>query len=204
MRHLGFVWVWVLLLAQGVAAGTIDGMATKASAGKRGPTQSQTRVVWLDSARKFSVPKKIPTLAQRGSQFVPPLLIVVAGQTVQMVNEDQIAHGVYSESSAKKFNLGYYAQGMPRKVTFDRPGLVDVRCQLHSGMRGTILVVPSPYYAAVERDGSFHIGNIPAGNYTLSFWSEGEPAVSQDIWVPASGRVIVHVSSAVQRTGPLK
>jgi len=204
MKHLGLVLVCVLLLAQGVAAGTIDGKASWASTGKRGQSQTQPRVVWLDSARRFSVPKKIPTLAQRRSQFVPPLLIVVAGQTVQMVNEDQIAHGVYSESSAKKFNLGYYAQGMPRSVTFDRPGLVDVRCQLHSGMRGTILIVPTPYYAAVETNGSFHIGNIPTGKYTLDFWSEGELSVSKEIWVPATGHVFVDINTTVQRTGPLK
>jgi len=204
MKHLVLVLVSVFLVAQGAAAGTIDGTATRASAGKRGPSSILPGVVWLDGTRKFSTPKKIPTLAQHGGQFVPPFLIIVAGQTVQMLNEDQVAHSVYSESSAKQFNLGYYAKGMPKSVTFDRPGLIDVRCPIHSAMRGTILVVPSPYYATVEADGSFHIGNIPAGKYRLNFWSEDEPSVSKEISVPANGRILVHINAAVQRTGPLK
>jgi plastocyanin len=160
MKFHALVLTCVLVTHWGVA-GTVDGTAQAGSAGKRGSASSQPGVVWLDGARKFSIPRKIPALTQHNSQFIPRLLIVVAGQTVQMVNEDQIAHGAYSDSSVKKFNLGYYAQGTRRSVTFDRPGVVDVRCPLHSEMRGTILVVPSPYYATVESDGTFHIGNIP-------------------------------------------
>jgi plastocyanin len=204
MRHLTLALLWILLAVLGVSAGTIDGTAAGVSTGKRGSPSTQPGVVWLDGGKGFSTPKKVPTLAQHGAQFVPPFLIVVAGQTVQMVNQDQIAHGVYSDSSAKKFNLGYFAGGRPKLVTFDRPGLIDVRCPLHSAMHGTILVVPSPYYATVQADGSFHIGNIPAGKYSLNFWSGDGPEVSKIISVPEKGRILVHIDSAQHQTGTLK
>jgi len=204
MRYLTLALVWILLAAQGAAAGTIDGTAAGVSTGKRGSSSTQPDVVWLDGGKGFSIPKKVPTLAQHGAQFVPPFLIVVAGQTVQMVNQDQIAHGVYSDSTVKKFNLGYFAGSRPKSVTFDQPGLVEVRCPLHSAMHGTILVVPSPYYATVQADGSFHIGNIPAGKYRLNFWSGDGPPVSEEVSVPQDGRILVHVDSGRHHTGTMK
>ena len=129
-------------------------------------------------------------MAQSGGRFVPSFLIVVAGQTVSMPNEDQVAHNVYSLSPVKRFNLGFYAKGDVRTVTFDRPGLVDVLCVIHNFMRAKILVVPSPYYSMIAGDGSFHIRNIPPGTYTLRFWSEGMSPFRQFVTVPQDTKVV--------------
>ena len=74
-----------------------------------------------------------------------------------MPNEDEVAHNVYSLSPTKLFDLGFYAKGDVKRVTFDRPGLVEVLCQIHAFMRARILVVPNPYYATIAVDGSFRI-----------------------------------------------
>ena len=122
-------------------------------------------------------------MAQHGGQFVPPFLIVVAGQTVNMPNEDDVAHNVYSVSPAKQFDLGYYAKGDLKTVTFDRPGMVEVLCLIHAFMRARILVVPNPYYATIAADGTFHIRNVPAGTFTLNFWADGMTSFSQEVTV---------------------
>jgi plastocyanin len=139
--------------------GDLDGHTMRLSS----PAQSlqAPAVVWLEGAQSPPVSKNEPVMAQRGGKFVPAFLVVVAGQTVSMPNEDQVAHNVYSLSTVKAFNLGFYAKGDVRTVTFDRPGLVDVLCVIHNFMRAKILVVPNPYYAMIAADGTFHIRSVP-------------------------------------------
>jgi len=166
--------------------GDIDGHAMRLSR----PAQSQhPAVVWLEGAQSQALSNE-PVMAQRGGKFVPSFLVVVAGQTVIMPNQDQVAHNVYSLSTVKTFNLGFYAKGDVKTVTFDRPGLVDVLCVIHNFMRAKILVVPNPYYAMIAVDGSFHIRNVPPGTYTLRFWKEGVAPFSQIVRVPEDVRVV--------------
>jgi plastocyanin len=149
----------------------------------------QPAVVWLEGIQgKPSAHESV--MAQHGGQFVPPFLIVVAGQTVTMPNEDDVAHNVYSRSVAKPFDLGYYAKGELKTVTFDRPGLVEVFCLIHSFMRAKILVVPNPYYATIEEDGTFRIRDVPAGTFTLSSWAEGMTSFSQEVTVPQEAKAV--------------
>jgi plastocyanin len=152
-------------------------------------------VVWLEGLTTGPASNTESTMAQHGGQFVPAFLIVVQGQTVSMPNEDEVAHNVYSLSDAKQFNLGFYAKGDRRSVTFDRPGLVEVACIIHNFMRAKILVVPNKYYAKAATDGSFHIRNVPAGTFTLKFWTDGVAPISQDVTVPEGSKpLIVRVS----------
>jgi plastocyanin len=185
MRQLTLALAATLGLVSVAAAGNIDGKV----AGWSGNLFSQPlAVVWLEAVRTPATSKDEPVMAQRGGQFVPSFLVIVAGQTVNMPNEDEVAHNVYSVSAAKEFNLGYYARGDPKTVTFDRPGMVEVQCLLHSFMRARILVVPNPYYSKIAADGSFHIRNAPAGKYALTFWGDGMASFSEEVDVPAGGK----------------
>lgn len=173
-------------MGSAAAAGDIVGKVTnwpRLAAGS--PRQG---VVWLQGIPPKAASKVQPVMAQRGGQFVPSFLIVVAGQTVSMPNEDDVAHSVYSVSQAKTFNLGFYARGDPKSVTFDRPGVVEVACIIHRSMRAQILVVPNAYFAVVAPDGSFRIRNVPAGSFTLTFWSDGMPSASQGVTLPEGAK----------------
>jgi plastocyanin len=188
MRHISFTPIAVLVLVSLVSAGDIDGKIVKSSGRPFSPDHPS--VVWLEGAQPQTPIKAEVVMAQRSGQFVPSFLVVVAGQTVSMPNEDPIAHNVYSDSPVKRFNLGYYAKGDIRAVTFDRPGMVDVRCLLHGSMRATILVVPNPYYATVAADGSFRIRNVPPGAFALTFWADGMASFSQAVTVPQDGKLV--------------
>ena len=195
----------VLGLAPFAAAGNIDGkiaewsgnlLSSQGAAVVWLETAQGTAAVWLEGVRTTAPGKNEPVMAQRGGQFVPSFLVVVAGQTISMPNEDEVAHNVYSVSVAKEFNLGYYAKGDLKTVTFDHPGLVEVRCLIHGFMRAKILVVPNRYYSTVAADGSFHIRNVPAGKFTLIFWGDGQVPFNEEVTVPAGGKpLMVHLPS---------
>jgi hypothetical protein len=138
-------------------------------------------------------------LAQHKGEFEPRFMVVVAGQTVEMPNQDLVAHNVYSTSTAKSFDLGFYAQGEHKEVTFERAGLVDLGCSIHKFMHAQILVVPNPYFATVNADGSFQISGLPAGNYVLKLWDSHEREIAT-VAVPSTGTAEVRMTSVEAKT----
>ena len=184
-----------LCLVPCAGAGSVTGKTVGWPPGEHG--ELRPGVVWLEGGDPGTVPAPRPIMAQRGGQFVPSFLVVVVGQTVEMPNLDEVAHNMYSYSPAKTFNLGFYAKGQNRSVTFDRPGLVEVACSIHNFMRGKIVVVPNAFYATLARDGSFRIANVPAGRYTLNFWGDGLGSFRRVVAVPAEGEVRVDFPVAV-------
>jgi len=109
-------------------------------------------------------------LEQRGQRFEPQLLLIPVGSSVSFPNFDPIFHNVFSLSSARKFDLGYYPAGQTRIVRFDEPGIVQVYCHLHPDMYAAVVVTPNRWYTTPESDGSFTLRDIPAGTYRLVAW----------------------------------
>jgi plastocyanin len=188
MRQVAALLIVFVGLASNAAGGDVEGKIAGWS--RPQPFSQHPAVVWLEGLQTRNVDRKHLVMAQHGGQFVPPFLIVVTGQTVSMPNEDDVAHNVYSLSAAKQFDLGYYAKGDLKTVTFDRPGVVEVLCLIHTFMHARILVVPSPYYAAIAADGTFLIRSVPAGTFMLTFWADGMTSFSQEITVPQGGKVV--------------
>jgi plastocyanin len=135
-------------------------------------TQPPLAVVYLDGS--FPQPASLPTkqVAQKDLTFIPSLLPVRVGTTVEFPNLDDTYHNIFSYSPAKRFDLGRYRadeRPIPTQV-FDRPGLVILRCDIHEHMRGLILVLNTPYFAMTDTNGQFRLDGLPAGRYTLKAW----------------------------------
>ena len=129
-------------------------------------------------------------VAQKSAQFSPHMLPVLAGTTVEWPNHDEIFHNVFSISDAASFDLGLYKDNPPdKRVTFDKPGKVDVYCSIHANMSCVVLVLENPYFAATDADGNYTIKNVPPGKYKLKAWHERLPADGREITVPADGAV---------------
>jgi plastocyanin len=192
------------LLPAGAEAGTVSGLVTTpgGSAARSGVDPKAIPVpvvVWIDGPKGSAPTGDRPVLSQNGVQFSQPLLVVVAGQTVDMPNEDDVAHNVYSRSAPKPFNLGIYGQGETKNVTFDRVGLIDVLCSIHRRMKAKILVVPNPYYALTAVGSRYQIKGVPAGEYSLRSWSKSFSDTDQPIVVLENGDVSLNVSLAEAR-----
>jgi plastocyanin len=131
-------------------------------------------------------------VAQEGAMFSPHVLPVMVGSSVEWPNRDRIYHNVFSMSDAKQFDLGLYKGNPPEKrVTFDKPGRVDVFCSIHTSMNCIVLVLENPYFASTDAQGNYQITNVPPGKYKLKAWQERLPADEREITVPTNGEVRV-------------
>jgi len=141
-------------------------------------------VVWLQGSA-HAAPLRRAMIDQRDKTFVPHVLVITPGTTVQFPNNDTVFHNVFAYFEAKRFDLGMYPRGATRSVTFEKPGIVSVLCNVHPQMSAYIVVVYTPYYAVADRDGSFQIKGVPPGTYTLHTWHESGARLERTITVGA-------------------
>jgi plastocyanin len=147
-------------------------------------------VVYLDTAPRgaFEQPEGARAIMdQRNETFVPHILAITTGTTVDFPNSDRIYHNVFSLSKPHPFDLGRYAVGRSKSIRFDRPGIVRVFCDIHSHMSAFILVFTHPFYAVTDVDGRYDIDDVPPGNYAVVAWNEGLPSETKPVTVPDGG-----------------
>lgn len=148
-------------------------------------------LVYLDVAPRSAFDDREPGRAvmdQRNETFLPRLLAVQTGTTVDFPNSDSTYHNVFSLSRARRFDLGRYAAGKTKSVRFDRPGVVRVFCDIHSHMSAFVVVFNHPYFRVTDAEGRFRIDNVPPGTYTVVGWYEGEARTQRAVTV-TSGAV---------------
>lgn len=134
---------------------------------------------------KYPPPEKNPVLDQKNLQFHPEVLPILVGTTVEFPNRDNLFHNVFSYSRPKEFDLGRYPRDDSRSVLFDRPGLVRVYCDIHAEMYATIVVLPHPFFATPDDDGTYVIPRVPDGKYTVVFWVDRNVAERRSVVVRA-------------------
>jgi plastocyanin len=147
-------------------------------------------VVYLETAPSRAFPDAEPqraTMDQRNETFVPHVLAITVGTTVDFPNSDKTYHNVFSLRGPRPFDLGRYAAGRSRSVRFDRPGIVRVFCEIHSHMSAFILVFNHRYFAVTSADGRYQISGVPPGRYTLLAWNEGSIRESRSVLMPEDG-----------------
>ena len=81
-------------------------------------------------------------VGQKGKQFSTAALSVRRGEAIRFVNDDTVAHNVFSKSPAAAFNLKLQPPGQSEEVRFEHPGTAVVRCAIHPMMRLEVTVEP--------------------------------------------------------------
>jgi plastocyanin len=177
-----------LLLAGPVSAGTIKGKVTVPHA-----RTFADIVVYIDKAPgEFPPPKQHAVMDQKNLTFVPHVMPVVVGTTVDFLNSDQVLHNVFTpDKCAGKFNLGTWPKGEIRSFTFDTLGCSPVvLCNVHPEMEGFIVVLQNPHFAVTDKSGLYAIPNVPEGRYVIKVWNRKPLDVARDVAVPKDGDVI--------------
>ena len=158
----------------------------------QGIKSSENIAVYVDAIvdQKFDPPKDHVVVDQRKMAFLPHVVAVQQGTTVEFLNSDPVGHNVYwpSVSGNKKLshNLGTWPKGEKKPFQFNDLGTASLLCNVHPEMSGYVVVVPTPYFAVTNKDGNFEIKNIPAGKYTLKTWSEDGKPTTQPVEVSSA------------------
>ena len=208
VKYLQILFLLLLLMSWGfmgsASAGEIEG--TVKVKGLRSPANV---LVYLTNAPTVS-----PDLSgvkvvmdQRDLTFSPHALPILVGTTVQFPNHDKVDHNVFSMSRTKQFSLGLYKPGDIKTVLFDKPGIVELRCDIHAEMAAFILVMKNPYWAVTDAEGHFEIPDpdalkhsgipeikdLPPGKYFLKTWHERLKSERVAVTVEKDGEVSVQL-----------
>jgi len=140
-------------------------------------------VVFLKEVEGRYAPKT-HSMDQKGMEFHPHILTITAGDTVKFLNSDGVDHNVYSPDG-DSYNLGIFPKGQARDHTFTKAGVYTQLCSVHPEMLAYIFVGQNPYAAAVRKDGTFKIENVPAGMYQLAVWNPKLKAEDASVTVEA-------------------
>jgi plastocyanin len=158
-----------------------------------GTKDSGNAIIFLEKVegKTFAPPAEHAMMNQKNLTFIPHVLPILAGTTVDFQNNDDVLHNVFTpDKCADNFNLGTWPKGQIRSFTFKNAGCRPVMlCKVHPEMQGFVVVLETPYYAVSNKDGSYTIKNVPPGTYTISIWHEKLKGASIKITVPGTGSV---------------
>jgi len=130
-------------------------------------------------------------IEQKGRKFVPDLIAITVGEAVTFPNGDPFLHNVFSQSATRKFDLGSFKLHDAKTKDFPSPGVVDVYCNIHPEMAATILVLPNRRHVRANKDGSYVLDGVPAGDWTVF-------AYTRRATRPVSARVTVKPGAETQ------
>jgi len=138
-------------------------------------------------SRTFDVPKDPVVLEQKGCQYHPHVLGVMAGQTVEIKNADPTTHNIHpTPKDNREWNESQPPSAPAIEKNFAREEIMlPVKCNQHPWMKMYINVVKSPFYAVTDKDGKYEIKGLPPGDYTLAFVQEKLGEQDQKVTVAA-------------------
>jgi plastocyanin len=161
-----------------------------------GKLDASNIVVWLEPLNPAQAVRSGAaarhTINQQDKRFLPHVVVVESGSTVDFPNNDPYFHNIFSIYNGKRFDLGLYASGETRPVQFNRPGLSYIYCNIHPQMSAIVVTVNTPYFAVSGAKGDFAIANVPEGRYRLQVWHERAraqvlSALTREVKVGAGG-----------------
>ena len=146
--------------------------------------------------KQFEAPQTPVTIDQSGCWFHPRVLGIQVGQPLQVVNSDPVTHNIHPQAELnREWNHSQGPGDPPILRRFTKPEvMIPVKCNIHSWMHTFIGVLSHPYYAVTSHDGTFTIGNLPPGTYTLGVWQQTLGTREQQVIIQPHGNSVVNVT----------
>lgn len=156
--------------AQDNATGSIKGQITAS-----GVRDVENVLVYVEKAPgEYPAPKAPAKMDQVKLTFIPHVLPILKGTTVNFLNSDPVLHNVFwlksDDGSYAARNLGTWGKGASVDFTFDKVGTVVLLCNVHPEMEGDIVVLQNPFFALAAKDGAYEIKGVPPGEYSVKAW----------------------------------
>jgi plastocyanin len=157
-------------------------------------------VVWLENppaSGAAAAPAGKVEMDQNGCVFVPRVVVVPAGGTVDFLNSDRLLHNIHATPQLNVSFNRTQPKDRTIPVTFAKPEIVRINCDLHSWMIGWVVVAAHPYYAITGANGQFSFDNLPPGKYELHVWHErlGTAQASATVGDQQPARVTVEMKA---------
>jgi plastocyanin len=162
--------VVTVAIATTLQAGSITGTVQVS-----GVSSNAGAVVYIDKieGQTFEPPSEPVVMDQKGKVFLPRILPVLVGTTVDFLNSDPFTHNVFTpDPCPESFDLGAWPTGESRSHTFSQPCVATILCNTHPEMDGYVLALETPYFAVTGPDGSYRIDEVPDGDYSVVVWHE--------------------------------
>jgi len=178
----------ILALAADLNAAVLTGKVHFITRRGQQPVVNET-LVWLEPlGRAPKRPAQTFTMTTRSKTFLPHVVAVPAGSTVNFPNEDPIAHNLFSLTPGNTFDLGLYRKGSGKAHKFETPGVVNVYCNVHPNMSAVVHVMTTPYYGFTDAQGNYSF-DVPPGKYRVTAWNEQGGTATQDVEIANDGKV---------------
>jgi plastocyanin len=132
-------------------------------------------------------------LVQKNKTFVPAVLAIPAGSTVDFPNEDPIFHNIFSLSHPERFDLGLYRAGAVKSRVFSAPATYRVFCNIHPQMTAVIMVLPTSWIVEADSTGVYRM-DLPPGRYRITAWSDRSEPASTEITVGSEAASVSDIS----------
>lgn len=143
-------------------------------------------VIWIDDidrGKPFAFPST--QIEQKNCAYVPHVVIMPAGD-LKISSQDPIPHNVHTYAQHnREYNEAMNQLRRDISLSFARPDVISVRCDLHGWMQAYVVIAKNPYYAISANGGNFKLEGVPDGQYRLKIWSEGIGESEQPIVVQA-------------------
>lgn len=152
----------VAILAMPALGGTISG---KADCGG----DCENFLVYIEGGPTQNGQGTSVDFDQRDKVFIPHVLPVLQGATVNIKNGDPFLHNVHVyQGKDTVLNIALPFQGQVIEHSFSEPGVYDVSCDAHPEMSAYIVVLESPHFTTPNEDGTYEITDVPTGTYSLA------------------------------------
>jgi plastocyanin len=132
---------------------------------------------------KWPVSLPVVQMDQEQCVFVPRVVVVPVGGTVEFLNTDRLLHNLHSNSTGNPIFNRTQPRGRTIPIVFKEPEIIRVDCDLHPWMRTWVVVAEHPFYTVTNDQGEFTLGNVPPGQYTLQLWQESLGDVTMNVTV---------------------
>jgi len=143
-------------------------------------------VVWLENPPPKPAAPAQPVkveMDQSKCVFIPHVVLVQAGSTVDFLNSDRLLHNIHTTPKINPSINRTQPKDRTIPFTFEKPDIVRINCDLHSWMQAWVVVAAHSFYAITGSDGQFAFGDLPPGEYKLSVWHERLGTVPASITV---------------------
>ena len=160
----------------------------------RGPQRLSNVVVYIERVeRTFHPPKEAAIMNQQNLTYVPHVLPILVGTTVDFVNSDGLLHNLHAFMRGETlFNIALPKFLKKKSRVFQKEGPVLLLCDVHREMSAYIMVLQNPFFALTNEEGDFTIKDVPPGSYTVKAWHENLKPQSQEVKLLEGQTVTIH------------